>query len=413
MSELEQTTNTTPEITEVNSDLEVTKFNPNDIVDTAVVEKPASIRETLERVAKDVAPEADKADEKTDKGEKAKAEKTEAVDDDAKAAKADKAKDTKDPLDTKTKESPESDDRAEKAESDRKPKSEQGTRELNTPPSRFASLEAKEIWHQAPRAVKAEIHRIHAAIDQAEAQYREAHENWKSLEKFDTMARQNNTTVAQALDSYTRVDALLRSNPMEGIKHVLSTLNVTPEQYARTILGQQAQQQVPVQQGQYRQAQQIPQQLAQPSPEAVKVHHLEQRLQQMEIQRVEEQKQNLMQNTIVPVLESLPRGAELEGAIAKIIKSGIIDDTTLDVAGKIRVAYEMAERLNPPVRNFDDDLNVQGSYSKRDVSPAPVDNAGNKSIKGAPSSGSSTEVKRMGTKSRIDALKDAARSLGI
>lgn len=411
MSELEQTTNTTPEITEVNSDLEVTKFNPNDIVDTAAVEKPASIRETLERVAKDVAPDADKDDEKTGKDEKAKPEKPDAVDDEAKTSKPEKAKDTKEPLDTKTKESPESDDRAEKAESDRKPKSEQGTRELNTPPSRFASLEAKEIWHQAPRAVKAEIHRIHAAIDQAEAQYRDAHENWKSLEKFDTMARQNNTTVAQALDSYTRVDALLRSNPMEGFKQVLSTLNVTPEQYARAVLGQQQQVQQP--QGQYRQTQQIPPQLAQPSPEAVKVQHLEQRLQQMEIQRVEEQKQNLMQNTIVPVLESLPRGAELEGAIAKIIKSGIIEDTTLDVAGKIRVAYEMAERLNPPVRNFDDDLNGQGSYSKRDVSHAPVDNAGNKSIKGAPSSGSSTEVKRMGNKSRIDALKDAARSLGI
>jgi hypothetical protein len=93
----------------------------------------------------------------------------------------------------------------------KEPKQEAQADTKDTPwretPKRF-SEDGKRDWEKAPDSVKAETHR---AIRELESGIKEYKDRYEPLKPYDEIARQNNTTVKDALDRYTSLEKQLTS----------------------------------------------------------------------------------------------------------------------------------------------------------------------------------------------------------
>lgn len=316
----------------------------------------------------------------------------------AKAAKpVDATKDDKAKLDTKDQAKVEADEKAAKARAEdgkftkkvEEPaaKAEQGVAEKPAterapaddrpsegrkhaePPARFLP-EARAKWANVPNEVKAEIYRVEQERETEVSQYRESHENWQKVSKFDQMAKQHNTSVSDALERYTAVDGLLNSNPVEGIRRVLETVGITPEQYAQHVLSNpQAHAQ---QQSNYQ-----PPQQPQNSPEIAALKA-----------EIEAMRNDQMTQRVAPVIQSFaaahPDFHALENQIASILQSGVVDQiygAGLSPEQKLAEAYRMAGGSSPSRSDSPAPAEHSAPNSR------PVDPAGQKSIRGAPNGG--------------------------
>lgn len=79
------------------------------------------------------------------------------------------------------------------------------------PPKRFSD-DAKAEWANAPEPVKHEVHRAMREMESGIDKYRESANRYKSVERFDQLAKQNGTTLDKALVQYTALEKSLRSN---------------------------------------------------------------------------------------------------------------------------------------------------------------------------------------------------------
>lgn len=224
---------------------------------------------------------------------------------------------------------------------------------------------AKEAWANVPNVVKGEIHRIEREHEQEVSQYRESHEKWQKLAKFNDMAKSHNTTVADALERYTAVDALLHRNPIEGIRQVLQTVGITPQQYAQHVLANPD-------------SHKAPPPPAAPDPVArqasTEVQQLRAEIEQMKLAQAAKE-------IIEPFAAEHPRYHELQEDIAFFLQSGKIPQS-LSPHERLEAAYDMAERINP--------RSMSPEPPAPRVAPEPepaVDPRGTKSIRGAPSAG--------------------------
>jgi hypothetical protein len=339
--------------------------------------KPESVGDTLrselartrEEEAKAAKPEDDKA-KADDKGEKPEKE-VEAKD--GKEPKADEKTD-------KVAKPVKDEEPAEKAEKGaaEKPATERSGapeerqsegRKHSEPPARFLP-EARAKWANVPNEVKAEFHRVSQEHETEITQYRDSHENWQKLAKFDQMAKQHNTDVSGALERYTAVDGLLQSNWPEGVRQVLATVGITPEQYAQHVMKNpqaHAQQQV---------AQPPAQQQQSPEIASLKA--------QIEELRTERQAEK-----VTPLIQAFASGRDdfkaLWPQMEKIILSKVIDQIYgdgLSPEQKLAEAYRMAGGSSPS--RSEPQAPVQHSAPAND---RPVDPAGQKSIRGAPNGG--------------------------
>lgn len=275
-------------------------------------------------------------------------------------------------------------------DADKKQRQSEG-RQFYEPPARFLP-KAREAWANVPNVVKGEIDRISREHEQEVTQYRESHENWQKLAKFDQMAKQHNTSVSDALERYTAVDHILKNNPVEGIRQILQTVGLTPRQYAEHVL-------------QNPQSHQAPQRPAEPDPV------VKQTASEVETLRAEMnamRQEQAAREIIDPFRRDNPRFDELQEDIAFFLNSGRVPQN-LSPQERLAVAYDMAERLKP----------MPSSVSERQAAapaapePEPVDDPrGRKSIKGAPSSGFDP-AKNGNAKSRRDALSAAMAEYGI
>lgn len=349
--------------------------------------KPESIGDTLrgeltkarEQEAKAEADKA-KAEGNGEKGEdgkkpdEAKDAKAAKVEEDkakeAESAKPAKGEKTDQPETGEKSAAPEKDDAGTGQDGDKARQSE--GRKYHEPPARFLP-EAREKWGPTPFTVKAEIHRILQENEQDVSTYRESHEKWQNMAKFDEMAKKHNTTPWDALERYTAVDGLLHSNPVEGIRQVLATVGITPEQYAQHVLKNPQAHQAPVSR-----APDPVQQQTSPEIEALRAE-------------VEALKRDRSIEQTAPIVQAFaashPDYHALEGQIAEVLSSGVIDKiygAGLSPEEKLSQAYRMVGGRSS-VPSHPDPAGSQ--VDSRPVETRQVDPAGQKSIRGAPNGG--------------------------
>lgn len=264
---------------------------------------------------------------------------------------------------------------AQEAES--KPKPSEG-RDYTKPPAHFLPR-AKEAWASVNPDVQGEVHRMAQNYEKGIAEYKESHENWVKLKEFDQIAKSAGTTVPDYLKSVYAIDQLVRTNPEEGIKRVMASVGITPEQYANHILGKQQQASRDPQGAQTNQLTQTVQQLTQ------KLQEMEQRDRQREQETAERERlAKIEQQFIAPFKAEHPRYDELEQDIAFFLNSGKIP-SNLSERERLEAAYDMAERINPAPQ-----FKAKSEPGTPAFAPRPLDPAGQKSVTGSPTPGLAT-----------------------
>jgi len=244
-------------------------------------------------------------------------------------------------------------------------------RQQYEPPARFLPKE-KEAWGNVPNVVKSAISRLAAEHDTEVQQFKASHEEWTKLDKFQQMAKQHNTSVSDALERYTALDGLLQSNPIEAMRQILATRGITPEQYANHVLNNPDAHRAPA---------------APPIPDPV-VKQVSSEVVQLR-QEIASMKQEQAAVTIIePFRAAHPRFDELQNDIALFLGSGKIP-ASLPPVERLEAAYDMAERINPNSMPAPQIVATKAAAeTARPVNP----DAGQKSIRGAPSDGADTQV---------------------
>lgn len=267
-------------------------------------------------------------------------------------------------------------------------------RQYAEPPARFLP-EAGKLWANVPNSVKAEVHRLTTEHD---AEVKRVSAEWEPVRKYDEMAKQSGTTLDKALEAYVSTEQQLRSNDpatkVAAINRVIQMAGVTPEQYAAFITQnpQAARTQAP--------------QPQQPAPDP-QYKALEQRLASFETQMAAQK--------VEPIITSFASAHNdyysLQEPIAKVLQSGIVDQiygAGLSPEQKLEVAYQMAGGRGSPSHQPTPVSQVHSAP----VEARPVDPDGQKSIKGAPTGGNTTESPRRKF-SRQEAVEAALAEAGF
>lgn len=276
------------------------------------------------------------------------------------------------------------------------------------PPARFLP-EAVTKWENTPNNVKAEVHRVIAEVENELTEHRQFREE---LREYEELAKQHNVSVKDTMQRYVAADRQLNENfgagvaslfqmygknPVQGINEILQAQGVTPHQYAEYILKQpqQAQQQ-PMQQ--------------QPQSNA-EIEAIRRELDAFKQEQANAQRQAQIAS-VTPVIHNFaqqhPDYALLEGKIANILKSGIIEQNYgngLTLEAKLAEAYRMAGG-RPSIQAQQE----SESYSEPNA-PRPVDLDGQKSIKG-----STNGINKAGSGRRVsreEAINAALASAGV
>lgn len=252
-------------------------------------------------------------------------------------------------------------------------------KDYTKPPAHFLPR-AKEAWASASPDVQSEVHRMAANYEKGLAEHKESHEFRKELREFEDLARNAGTTVKGALSNYVAIDNLLKSNPVAGVERILSSIGITPQQYAQHVLGQEQQRQQNPQAAQSNQLTQTVQQLTQ------KLQEMEQRDLQRQQQEAEAKQLAEIENRfITPFKEDHPRYDELQEDIAFFLNSGKIP-SNLSEHERLAAAYDMAERINPAPK-----FAASSEPGTPAFAPRTLDPSGQKSVTGSPTPGLSTK----------------------
>lgn len=273
-------------------------------------------------------------------------------------------------------------------------------RDIDRAPAHFLPR-AKEKWAGVDPDVRGEVYRTIENLEKGIEIGREDREFRKSLRQFEDMATQAGTTVPAAIANYVRIDQELRANPERALAEILKTINLTPQQYAQHVLGQEQMraknpqayaqnQQTQQLQGQIQALQQQIQQLTQGS------------MQEREAARVA----SIERDVIAPFRAEHPRYDELQEDIAFFLNSDKIP-STLNERQRLEAAYDMAERINPAPSYGSPERLDPAQNAQRPINPA-----GSKSVKGSPSYGA-TAPKKNAKLSLDEAVKMAFAKSGL
>lgn len=271
-------------------------------------------------------------------------------------------------------------------------------RDITRAPARFLPR-AQEQWANVPEDVRSEVYRTIENMEKGMEEYKADREFRKGLREFEDMAKGANTTIDAALRNYVRLDQELRSNPENALREILKTINITPEQYAAHIIGQQnLQKQNPQAYAQNQQNQQLQGQVQQLSQQ---LQHL---TQAQQIAQQQAQVQHIENTLFNEVRQAHPRFDELRQDVAFFYNSDKLSSIT-DERRRLYEAVDMAERINP----------VGHASSPAPLNPAqnaqrPINPAGTKSVKGSPSYGAQAPHKSAKV-SLDEAIKLAAASV--
>lgn len=307
-----------------------------------VDDKPISIRDSLDKAAKEVAEKPDPEAEPA-------------------------------PKDDKPEVKPKAEEPAEKVEpkaegaQDAEPKPSEGRKQVEAPARLLPK--ARELWRHVPHELRVELERLSKEDNEALTQHKEASERYTELREFDELARTNGTTLKEAVTRYHELESLVAENPIAAMNQILMQAGPRKPDGQPYSLWELA---GAIQNGgqeQYNQLVGMRQQAQQPQVDP-RVQQLEQQVAQMKVE-------TLQNNVIAPFKAQHPRFDELSTHIAKFLQSDIVP-ATLGPLDRLATAYDMAERLYPAA-------NDGGSLSAAEPDRGSMSN-GSKSIKSTPGS---------------------------
>jgi hypothetical protein len=258
------------------------------------------------------------------------------------------------------------------------------------PPPRFSD-HGKAAWAAAPESVRGEVYRMHREYQGAYEQFRGAAEAFRPVARFHQMAQRHGTTLEQALDNYTGIEAKLRADPVSGLDHIVYNLNLTdPETGRRINLRDVAYHVLSQSPDQIKQIQQGNAQTA-ASHQIGSLHReiagLKQHLQQMHTAA----QFSYTRSQVDQFADQHPRFDELGPIIEQELKAGF----------DLNTAYRRAELLKPATHA------AQTRNPSAQTRPTNID----RSISGAPEAGPSNGSSRAKgpPPSRRDAIQNAIR----
>ena len=236
---------------------------------------------------------------------------------------------------------------------------------IHEPPARL-DAQAKAEWANAPESVKGAVHRT---FREMEAGLEEHRQRWEPIKQYDDMAKQYGTNLPAALERYVAFDKHLSQNLFEGLEGVIR--DKTGGQYglkdiAAQVMGQQPNQ-------------------TQSQNDAT-THQLRQEIAALKQQlggvvtHVKSQAETATTQQVIAFSEGKADFDALAPQIAEHIRAG------LDLEAAYNKARQEAEELARTL-GF-----VPAAQTQQPLSPAPtpppINEAGKKSISGAPATGS-------------------------
>jgi hypothetical protein len=265
-------------------------------------------------------------------------------------------------------------------------------------PPRGMSPQVARDWAKTPESVRADLHRISQTVGRHNQAFAVDREIANSVRHYHQMAQQHGTTLARALENYTGMEQLLRSDPLRAFDVITNNLNLRSQDgqklnfgdLAWYYLNQTPDQRRMVQQqnlatAQHHQLQQIQQNQA----------ILAQQHQQMQYEREFAGKRHEVDR----FAESHPRLDELGADIHRELRFGF----------DLPTAYRRAELLRP----------ASGNGQTTDRAPAqagsPTRNPRNsdRSISGAPDTALNGTARRKPSATVHDAVAKAAARVGL
>jgi hypothetical protein len=373
---------------------EPAKLSTRDAIAKAFDEAEAKSKAEVDEKGKAAAEDAKVKVSEAEKAEKVEAKPDKARDETGKFAKAQNADDQAAQADKSAAEKP-----ATGQEGQERRQSEGQHRE---PPARFLP-EARTKWANVPNEVKAEFHRVSQEYEAEITKGKQASERYEPIRQFDEIAKSNGRELKDSLAKVIEVERALAQNPIAGLDAVLREIGPRKADGSHLSLmdvlqyvaqNPQAYQRAAMQPG----PQQVQQQdNPQVSALAKELHEL---------------KAQMATQSVTPTIERFaaahPDYHTLEPQIAAVLNSGVIDQiygTGLSPEQKLTEAYRMAGG-NPPSRSEPEPVQQHS-----EAAPArPVDPDGQKSIKGAPTSGQ-TGQPAWKPKSNREALERAFASV--
>lgn len=277
-------------------------------------------------------------------------------------------------------------------DADGKPQS--GGRDYDEAPARLLPA-AKEKWNNVPNVVKQDLHRMFRESEQEAERVRPIVEKYAKIQHFDQLAERSGTTLHRALERFVGMEDTFRADKAEGFKALLTNLQITPVQAISSLL--KAYNVSPItlaahiaqnehmytglnDGGQQQQPAPQPQRQQQENPEVAALR------QELQTERLERQASELAKTVIEPFAKAHPDYFKLEGDIAKIITSGILEQmygSGLTHEQKLQEAYRMAGGSTASAPLPQDD----NASDPNKPTPRPVDPDGQKSQRTAPSGG--------------------------
>jgi hypothetical protein len=250
-------------------------------------------------------------------------------------------------------------------------------------PARFDDA-AKAEWEKAPEAVKGAIHRTIRELEQGHQKYKADSERFDKVREYDDLARQNGREgVHESLKQVVELEQAFQRNPIEGFQKVADHFGLSLRAVAAHIMGQTPDQ---VQSHQDSTISSLKQQLSGIAPV------------------VQEYQSSQNEKTISEWAADKPHFAQLRPEIVEYVKQGIQPEDAYQ-----RAVNDFQEKAR--AFGFAPAASTNGAHTATDtalaqtqaVTPNP---AGQKSIHGAPSSGSDP-AKRKPSKSLDESLDRA------
>ena len=252
----------------------------------------------------------------------------------------------------------------------------------NDAPARF-SAEAKAAWEAAPEPVRNEVHRALREMEGGFEKHRADAEAYRTVKDFDDLAKQHGGNLRASLEKVKAIEDAFERNPLEGLQRVADHFGLNMRAVAAHIMGQTPDQ---VQQQQDGTIAELRREIA----------GMKQQLGGVS-KTMDQQREERTHADVSKFAADNPRFEELADAIATEIQHGY----------SLSEAYDRAARLNPAP-----DTRPSPPPAPPAVTPArPLNPAGQKSITGAPSSGSDPIERRPQSSSSLEALQRASQRL--
>lgn len=196
---------------------------------------------------------------------------------------------------------------------------------------------AQREWMNAPKSVRAEVHRRFEELENGITEYQE---RWADIEPFDRLAKQHGTTVPDALRRYIGFEQAIRNDPIKGLRLAAQDLGVNFDQVVRQVAGLPRDQEI--ERAQARAA------------------HFENLTNDM-VREVKSVVDRLTVAEVDQFAKAHPRFDELAEKIAGLLTSG--------TAATLDDAYSMAERLFPAPASKTPP--AAQNRAKREAAPSP------------------------------------------